>query len=103
MSFLRRYFGSHRQALVLNCPQSGGSLSDQGDGVMEKRMLQKFDSIGRIQKGFEGTGYICSQQIATTLYLAFHLDKPILVEGAAGARENNTPPGRAALFAFPRT
>jgi MoxR-like ATPase len=44
----------------------------------------KFDFIGRIQKGFEGTGYICSQQIATTLYLAFHLDKPVLVEGPAG-------------------
>jgi len=52
---------------------------------MKKVISEKFESIGRIQKGFEGTGYICSQQIATTLYLAFHLDKPVLVEGPAGA------------------
>jgi MoxR-like ATPase len=27
---------------------------------------------------------VCSPQIATTLYLAFHLEKPVLVEGPAG-------------------
>jgi len=45
---------------------------------------QKFTNIEDIQKGFEKAGYICSQQIATTLYLAYHLEKPILVEGPAG-------------------
>jgi len=45
---------------------------------------QKFVAIEDIRKGFEDEGYICSQQIATTLYLAYHLDKPILVEGPAG-------------------
>lgn len=45
---------------------------------------QKFTNIEDIQKGFEEAGYICSQQIATTLYLAYHLEKPILVEGPAG-------------------
>lgn len=45
---------------------------------------QKFAAIEDIQKGFEEAGYICSQQIATTLYLAYHLEKPILVEGPAG-------------------
>ncbi len=44
----------------------------------------KFASIEDIQKGFGSIGYICSRQIATTLYLAFHLEKPILVEGPAG-------------------
>ncbi|MDY6969091.1 MAG: MoxR family ATPase [Spirochaetota bacterium] len=29
-------------------------------------------------------GYICSNQIANTLYLAYHLCKPILIEGPAG-------------------
>ena len=43
-----------------------------------------FSSIDVIRKGFEGAGYICNQRIATTLYLAYHLDKPILVEGPAG-------------------
>ena len=51
---------------------------------MKQQYDQKFASIEIIRKGFEGVGYICSQQIATTLYLAYHLDKPILVEGPAG-------------------
>ncbi len=44
----------------------------------------KLDSIEEIQRGFEASGYVCNQQIATTLYLAYHLEKPILVEGPAG-------------------
>ncbi len=51
---------------------------------MESGHDNKFVSIEDIQKGFGNIGYICSQQIATTLYLAFHLEKPILVEGPAG-------------------
>ena len=43
-----------------------------------------FVSIEEIQRGFVGVGYVCSPQIATTLYLAYHLGKPILVEGPAG-------------------
>jgi MoxR-like ATPase len=45
---------------------------------------QKFTSIKNIQEGFKEAGYVCNQQIATTLYLAQHLEKPILVEGPAG-------------------
>jgi len=45
---------------------------------------KKFETIEHIQKGFGDAGYVCSKQIATTLYLAYHLDKPILVEGPAG-------------------
>ncbi len=44
----------------------------------------KFSDIETIRKGFEDACYICSNQIATTLYLAYHLDKPVLVEGPAG-------------------
>jgi MoxR-like ATPase len=51
---------------------------------MEKQNIKKFENIEDIQNGFEKAGYVCSRQIATTLYLAFHLDKPILVEGPAG-------------------
>jgi MoxR-like ATPase len=51
---------------------------------MTTRMDEKFASFRAIQEGFEAAGYVCSRQIATTLYLAFHLDKPILVEGPAG-------------------
>jgi len=43
-----------------------------------------FNSIEEIQLSFKNAGYICSKQIATTLYLAYHLQKPILVEGPVG-------------------
>lgn len=42
------------------------------------------DSPDAIRAGFEDLHYICSQQVATTVYLAYHLQKPILVEGPPG-------------------
>ncbi|MFB3924785.1 MAG: AAA family ATPase [Syntrophales bacterium] len=44
----------------------------------------KFSSIENIQKEFKNAGYICNRRIATTVYLAYHLGKPVLVEGPAG-------------------
>ena len=44
----------------------------------------KFEAIKDVQRGFKDVGYVCNRQIATTLYLAHHLGKPILVEGPAG-------------------
>ncbi len=41
-------------------------------------------SIEATERGLEGAGYIASRPIATALYLAHHLQKPILVEGPAG-------------------
>ena len=45
---------------------------------------EMFSSIEVVQREFKQAGYICSRQIATTVYLAYHLCKPILVEGPAG-------------------
>jgi len=44
----------------------------------------KLASIERIQQGFAELGYICSRPIATAVYVACHLGRPILVEGPAG-------------------
>ncbi len=44
----------------------------------------KFETVDQVNEGFKSTGYICSTDIATTVYLAFHLEKPVLVEGPAG-------------------
>ena len=41
-------------------------------------------SPAEIRAGFEAARYICSEQVATTVYLAYHLQKPILVEGPPG-------------------
>lgn len=43
-----------------------------------------FDSIDDVIKRFAGEQYICSRRIATVVYLATHLQKPILIEGPAG-------------------
>lgn len=43
-----------------------------------------YDSIETIEHGFRSVGYLTSRHIATTLYLAYHLGKPLLVEGPAG-------------------
>ena len=47
-------------------------------------LAEKFESRERIIEGFTEHGYICSARVATALFLAQHLGKPILVEGPAG-------------------
>jgi MoxR-like ATPase len=42
------------------------------------------ESVDSIKTAFEAHNYICSDQIATAVYLAYHLRKPILVEGPPG-------------------
>jgi len=43
-----------------------------------------FSSIDDVIERFAEQKYICSRRIATVVYLATHLQKPILVEGPAG-------------------
>ncbi len=43
-----------------------------------------FDSVQDVQKRLEEQGYICGKNIATVVYLAEQLEKPVLVEGPAG-------------------
>jgi MoxR-like ATPase len=42
------------------------------------------ESIDAVDQGLSEAGYIASRQISTAIYLAYHLQKPILVEGPAG-------------------
>ncbi len=45
----------------------------------------KPDSVEAVQYGLKVSGgYVCTKEIATTVYLACHMVKPILVEGPAG-------------------
>ncbi len=43
-----------------------------------------FDSVEEVQKALEAQGYICKKNIATVVFLAAKLGKPVLVEGPAG-------------------
>ena len=42
------------------------------------------DSVENVQRDLEKQGYICNRKIATVVYLASQLGKPVLVEGPAG-------------------
>ena len=44
----------------------------------------KLASVEVIKSNFEQLNYICSLQIATAVFLAYHLEKPILIEGPPG-------------------
>jgi MoxR-like ATPase len=43
-----------------------------------------FDSVEKVQQSLADQAYICDQKIATVVYLAYRLEKPVLVEGPAG-------------------
>ena len=68
---------------------------------MKSEHTRKFESIEDIRKGFHHAGYVCSRQIATTLYLARHLEKPILVEGPAGVGKTELAKAAAAYLDIP--
>ncbi len=43
-----------------------------------------FASIDDVTQRFAAQRYICNRRIATVIYLASHLEKPVLIEGPAG-------------------
>ena len=51
---------------------------------MESNHYPQLDSVEQITTRFESAGYICTPRIATVVYLAAALNKPILVEGPPG-------------------
>ena len=51
---------------------------------MKTIKAEKLASIETIQKGYAELGYICSRTIATAIYVACNLERPILIEGPAG-------------------
>jgi MoxR-like ATPase len=57
--------------------------------------------VDRILEGFRELGYIASRQIATTVYLAMQLEKPVLVEGPAGVGKTELAKTAATLFRTP--
>ena len=43
-----------------------------------------FDSVAQVEERLRDQGYICDRKIATVVFLAHKLEKPVLVEGPAG-------------------
>ncbi len=51
---------------------------------MTINISEMLENVDVIQNNFESLNYICNQQIATAVFLAYHLEKPILIEGPPG-------------------
>lgn len=51
---------------------------------METNHYPELSSVEDITRAFEAAGYICTPRIATVVYLAAALNKPVLVEGPPG-------------------
>jgi MoxR-like ATPase len=43
-----------------------------------------FESIEDVRQRLVGQEYVCDRRLATVVYLAVKLDKPVLIEGPAG-------------------
>ncbi|MFN3521746.1 MAG: AAA family ATPase [Phenylobacterium sp.] len=58
-------------------------------------------SVDALIEGLASVGYIASRRIATALYMAVNLQKPILVEGSAGVGKTELALSTAALLGLP--
>ena len=56
-----------------------GGVLNKGFRVTIKNE-DKLSSVELIQENFEKMDYICNIQIATAVFLAYHLEKPVLLK-----------------------
>ena len=68
---------------------------------MHTQDFPQLTSVEEIEAGFEAHGYICSRKIATAVFLAFQLRKPVLVEGPPGVGKTELAKTTAALLDLP--
>ena len=68
---------------------------------MQAQDFPQLSSVEEIEQGFESHGYICSRKIATAVFLAFQLRKPVLVEGPPGVGKTELAKTTAALLETP--
>ena len=58
-------------------------------------------SIDGVETGLASAGYIANRQVATAIYIAHHLRKPILVEGPAGVGKTELAKATATFTGLP--
>jgi MoxR-like ATPase len=58
-------------------------------------------SVEAVRAGLEAERYICSKQIATAVYLAMQLGKPVLIEGPPGVGKTELAKTSARMFDLP--
>lgn len=62
---------------------------------------EKLANIDVIENNFESLNYICNAQIATAVFLAYHLEKPILIEGPPGVGKTELAKTTAEMLGLP--
>jgi MoxR-like ATPase len=62
---------------------------------------QAVNAISALKNAFHSGGYICNRDIATAVYLARELEKPILVEGPPGVGKTELARATATLLDLP--
>jgi MoxR-like ATPase len=80
--------------------QNGLFTRQKGQALINKHQ-DKIRSPQEIRENFEQLGYICSDAIATAVYLACQLQKPILVEGPPGVGKTELAKKTAEYLAAP--
>lgn len=68
---------------------------------MKDLYQETFSSIEDIKAHFEAANYICSDQIATCVYIAYNLQKPVMVEGPAGVGKTELAKTTAEILGVP--
>ncbi|MBA3980941.1 MAG: ATPase [Alcanivorax sp.] len=64
-------------------------------------MKTRIASVEEVRENFHGQGYICNDEIATAVFLAAQLRKPILVEGPPGVGKTELAKASAAFLEAP--
>jgi len=57
-----------------------------------------FESVGNLQRSLQGEAYLADRGLATAIYLALSLDKPLLLEGEAGVGKTEVAKALAAAL-----
>ncbi len=69
--------------------------------MQDQAAAASLTSVETIVGGLEQVGYIASRRIATALYMAAHLQKPVLVEGVAGVGKTELALSTALMLGLP--
>jgi MoxR-like ATPase len=76
-------------------------LSQSPVAAFDADLSPQLASVEALISGLSGVGYIASRRIATALYMAVKLQKPILVEGTAGVGKTELALSTASLLGLP--